>query len=455
MKLTAMLVDDEPNILRNLQSVLPWEELGIEVAALARNGAEALAKAEEVRPDLVLSDIRMPLMDGIAFVRALREGREACEIVMVTGYQEFEYAKTLLKYGVSDYILKPIDYDGLERTIRELAASIRAKKRERRRQELRRNRMQRFAREKLLHDALCGRNAGMPQSWFLGEETEEGGGTTSMYELYVVEIDDFSRQATLWSEADRRLWNFAVGNVLHDAVQGGAAAPIALQMREGEWCLLIETAEPEECDSCLAGTGEARPGGESRPASRAERVQAAIAANVKLDVSVAAYPCAVPPGQLAEAYKKLQRAMQLGRRGRRALIVYGEREQAPDAASAGKRKHSEALMDEAKAYIHSRYAADFGIEDVACHLGISCSYFSLLFKQHYGETFLEYLTRLRMETAQTLLLHTDLSVTDIGRAVGFAERRYFSKVFHKFTGEIPSDYREKRRRNGGTARGGA
>ncbi len=76
---------------------------------------------------------------------------------------------------------------------------------------------------------------------------------------------------------------------------------------------------------------------------------------------------------------------------------------------------------------------------------ISCSYFSLLFKQHYGETFIEYLSKQRIETAQCMLLTSDKSITEIGAAVGYVNRRYFTKVFQKYSGEIPSEYREKRR----------
>ncbi|AHD04794.1 helix-turn-helix transcriptional regulator [Paenibacillus larvae] len=88
-------------------------------------------------------------------------------------------------------------------------------------------------------------------------------------------------------------------------------------------------------------------------------------------------------------------------------------------------------------------ADDFGVEEISDHLGISCSYFSLLFKQHYNETFLEYLTRQRMELAKSLLVMTDKSITQIGKRAGYSERWYFTRVFYKYTGMAPTEYRDK------------
>jgi len=110
-----------------------------------------------------------------------------------------------------------------------------------------------------------------------------------------------------------------------------------------------------------------------------------------------------------------------------------------------RQKTGERLMHIAKDYIDRNLSRDLGIDELAGHLGISASYFSLLFKQHFGVTFVEYVTSERVELAKSLLLLTDKSIADIGRSVGYAERRYFNKVFHKVTGELPSAYRERRK----------
>lgn len=260
-RLKGLLVDDEQPILNNLSRVLPWEEMNIEIVKLARNGAEALAAVEASRPHLILSDIRMPVMDGLEMLRHIRERGHACEVLLLTGYHEFEYARSALRYGVKDYISKPINYEELQRIVGRLADEIRSR--------------------------------------YLSEEP----------------------------------------------------SPPAQEM---------------------------------------------------------------PPVSGADV-----------------------------AASASSRRSPEQLMHAAETYIRRQLGRDFGIEDIAAHLGISGSYFCLLFKNHFGETFLEHVTRQRMETAQSLLLSSDTSVARIGAQVGYQERRYFTKVFQKYTGMTPSEFRSR------------
>jgi two-component system response regulator YesN len=104
-------------------------------------------------------------------------------------------------------------------------------------------------------------------------------------------------------------------------------------------------------------------------------------------------------------------------------------------------------MISAENYIHRHLESNFGIEEICHYLGISPSYFSLLFKQQYGETFVEYLSKQRIERAKSMLVLSDKSIKQIGNKVGFFERRYFTSVFQKYTGETPSEYRDKRKQN--------
>ncbi|WP_106768111.1 response regulator transcription factor [Paenibacillus faecalis] len=251
----VLLVDDEAPILNNLNKVIPWKDMGMEVVGLARSGMDALEIAKEHDPDLVLSDIRMPLMDGLTFITKLRENGSTAEIFLLTGYQEFEYAREAIKLRVKDYISKPIHYFELEERIREIGEEIRKK-------------------------------------------------------------------------------------------------------------------------------------------------------------------------QLKEKYLK--------------TVSLIESEPDPDTV----KKTPEQLMTSALDYINTNLGADLGIEELSDYLGISSSYFCLLFKNHVGFTFVEYLTKQRMEAAKFLLTNSDKNIAQIGAFVGYHERRYFTKVFQKSTGMTPSEFRE-------------
>lgn len=258
--LKVLLVDDEAPILNNLNRVLPWQEMGMTVVGMARSGMEALRIAEEECPDLVLCDIRMPVMDGLTFVRKLREMGLRSEVLLLTGYQEFEYAREAIRLGVKEYICKPIHYEELGNKLREIGAQIRSRK----------------FKDKL-YDSM-----------------------PLFQEVPVVENDST-------------------------------------------------------------------------------------------------------------------------------------------------KKTTEQLMDTAVQYITEHLNSDIGIEEMADKLGISCSYFCLLFKNRFAMTFVEYVTFQRMSAAKFMLANSDKSITTIGSGVGYQERRYFTKVFQKQNGMSPKEYRDQTR----------
>ena len=103
-----MIADDEPKIRQGLKSVLEEMKLPITVCAEARNGMEALEKIEQFQPDFILMDICMPKLSGIQFLEELRKLDKNCPVIVISGFNEFSYAKQAIKLGVSEYLLKPI-----------------------------------------------------------------------------------------------------------------------------------------------------------------------------------------------------------------------------------------------------------------------------------------------------------------------------------------------------------
>lgn len=112
-KYKVLLVDDEPIILQSLKVAIPWDELGLEIAGEARNGEVALRLIEEKAPQIIISDIRMPVIDGIALMKEVLPRSSKLIFIFISGYGEFEYARDALRLGAFDYLLKPIDHDEL------------------------------------------------------------------------------------------------------------------------------------------------------------------------------------------------------------------------------------------------------------------------------------------------------------------------------------------------------
>lgn len=110
MKLySVLLVDDEEDVFQAMIKKINWEEIGFRVAGYAGNGEEALEMAEELAPDVVMTDIKMPYMDGLTLCRKLKEKYGNIKVIIFSGFDEFEYAKEAIKIEAEEYILKPIN----------------------------------------------------------------------------------------------------------------------------------------------------------------------------------------------------------------------------------------------------------------------------------------------------------------------------------------------------------
>lgn len=119
-----MVVDDEMVIRNGISSMVDWGKWGIEIVGEAANGREALKMALLLRPDIVFTDIKMPIVDGISFAKELSEKYPGIYIVFLTGYSDFEYTKQAIQIGAADYLLKPICMDDLEKLIKRLKERI-------------------------------------------------------------------------------------------------------------------------------------------------------------------------------------------------------------------------------------------------------------------------------------------------------------------------------------------
>ena len=109
----VIIVDDEPIIRKGLRETIEWDSLGLEVAGEAANGVEALRLVRSIRPEVLITDIRMPEMDGLALIREVRQLDFDVKITILSGYSDYDYLKAAIKLGVDNYLLKPIDNDEL------------------------------------------------------------------------------------------------------------------------------------------------------------------------------------------------------------------------------------------------------------------------------------------------------------------------------------------------------
>ncbi|QQZ58656.1 response regulator [Paenibacillus sonchi] len=114
------IIDDIKSVVDGL-TAMSWEDQGIQVAGVSGNGEEGLKLIAEVRPDLVITDIRMPRMDGLSMLRAVLEDNRSCKVILISGYADFEYAQQAVQLGAFDFVVKPFSEEDI------MAAVLRAK----------------------------------------------------------------------------------------------------------------------------------------------------------------------------------------------------------------------------------------------------------------------------------------------------------------------------------------
>lgn len=118
-----IVVDDEIATIDHICNIISMKCPEFQVTGVAENGREALSLMEKETPDILITDMRMPIMDGAALLKKIKEKYANVFLVVISGYQDFEYAKVAIKYGVCDYLLKPIKPSSLQ----DLLISLRSK----------------------------------------------------------------------------------------------------------------------------------------------------------------------------------------------------------------------------------------------------------------------------------------------------------------------------------------
>ena len=120
----VLLVDDERTILEGISSIVDWEDQGVTLSGTARNGLEALDFINENQPDIVISDIMMPGLDGIQLLKKASKAHPTIKWILLSGHSEFTYAQQAMRYGVKHYLLKPSNEDIISQALRDIVKEL-------------------------------------------------------------------------------------------------------------------------------------------------------------------------------------------------------------------------------------------------------------------------------------------------------------------------------------------
>lgn len=491
----VILADDEKYVRLWLKNCIDWAAEGFEIVGEATNAPEAIALAERLAPDLIVSDMEMPDGDGSMLLQKINQQYPDICLVVVSGYEKYEYIRSAVRNNAVDYLLKPLKPEMLKEVLERVKVRL----------ELRRDEHAWMARIHSENETL--RQSQVIASLLGGMPAEQGllelAGAHAWWMVVLAECGQemaTCRQALAHSaEAAGMAFISAPGSGELICILGGGSASalteFAAKAAEAlPESMMLYAGLPKDNPRHIApGYTEARIAAiEAEPHSAlrfyqyqppersVDSISTAQEQQLLLALRTQDRPLAhrvttdifskFMDSKLSAryAYTKIItilmrfgfeagiRFEQLGlyeaalfaRAGRMKTVAAfqaGCEEmldaffEMPGALNIGKRD----VVAAAKGYIMAHYSRDVSLDEIAGHAGVSANYLCNVFKHETGESVFEFVSAIRIERAKELL-KLNTKVYEVAEAVGYSDAKYFSRVFKKVTGQSPGEYRQKR-----------
>lgn len=493
-----IVVDDESWFREGLMMLIGKEQLGWEVVGEASDGEEALALIETTKPDLVITDIRMPVVDGLMLTERLAETHRDIMVIILTGYRDFEYAQHALRNGAIEYLLKPVSLQETCRVLRKAYDRYRQKQVE---QKLRLREKQLNILRAALFRLPCNK-----QEW------NEVSSQFSGYELWVLQVENYFPQDRNYEEKDIELLHYAIANIGGELLQSQNQQGILLSLNNWELVFLLAPGEAvqryctlvtENINALLHLAVQWHCGGliqqleelelryaqlrgvylhasNTRLDDKAERsielrenvlsdliigdVEGArkkLIAHIERAASFTLHDCKTEIYILVLAlsslldtnFKQLQ-ADNSNDLHLESILLLEEKAKITEWAlikteaflsrfEQWLQEKRENVVQQAKQYIELHYKESCSLQLVAAHVHVTPNYLSNLFKRETGVAFSNYISMLRIENAKNLLTFTKMRISEIAEHTGFDSASYFTTVFRQVTGKSPTEYRKE------------
>lgn len=425
---SVLLVDDEEDAVQVIMKKINWESMGFRIAGYAGNGIEALEMAEKAQPDVVMTDIRMPYMDGLSLSRKLKELYPNIRIIIFSGFDDFEYAREAIQIEVEPYLT---------------AVSVK-----------------KLAEEHVREKWDCRIFSYLGEIIIITQLSEKREVTD-----YTDYMDRFCKMARRVCRAEVTAGIGRVCDEIKDIPISykGAADAVSYRVILGNTrSINITEVNPKNADESWEERAVRQLFKMIRTGDRQSLEKAVSECVRKLfgrETSLQKYRLLIMEiitelfrfgsdnqlkteqifGQNEDVYGEIMR-MESVEAVQTWLMAVSARMQ--DMILADRTNTTKSFVKRAAEYVKEHYSdQELSVEVVCKALGVSTSYFSTVFKKETGKTFVKYLTEFRMEKAAELLLTKEEKTYLIAQKAGYSDPNYFSYVFKRQFGVPPSKYR--------------
>lgn len=410
---TVVVADDEDELREAVCAMIPWKELGFCLIGSASNGLDALQLVEEQEPDLLLTDIRMPFISGIELARQVREVRPMTHIAFLSGYDDFEYAQQAIQYNIISYMLKPLTVSGLSDELRVIHQKIDTQ-------------FAMFRQTAVQSDGL------LPWTAFLVALVLDNYEDPFNADL----AEDYAYRCGFLRDGDSKTGYIVMvsallnGDGMMDTPLSFAGSVDQLTSKylrgvsffaPGKVVSVLLNDRPEFMEYLYILTNEI-PQMANRVLDKRCRIGVSRTVNSL--------------NALHRAYREAMEAFRQGDNTEAGAQFIGDLE---PAVKGGSRLCEKALETLEQHCMDARLS----LVSLSEMLDVSPNHLSACIKKYAGETFINILTRKRMEAAQKMLVSTSLRIREIAARCGYTDQHYFSYCFKKYCGESPNSMRRR------------
>lgn len=410
----TLLVDDEELVIDGMKRRIDWDSLGISICGSANDGQEALAIALKAHPNIVITDINMPIMDGLMLIEDLKKNNIECEILVLSGYSDFEYAQKAMHYGVSDYLLKPCSTEDIICAVNEIKKKLDQNKQTK-------QLMNELLYSKQRNDAILLSNLFI--SILEGKTLATANSAKQLINL-VPSLQNASFRIAIVETQDKiDDSSLAIGlNICNDILQkhsAGFAEKLSLD------CFAIMLIE-----KTLNKTNNL--------SQILKSIERSIQSYLNVQIHIFMSELSNDLYALSTLYNQATMCLQNKYLFSDNSILSFELLKKTKSINVNKNSISANIIK----YIEKNYAKNISLDDIANEVYLTPNYITTLFKRDTGTTYKKYLTNIRIVHAKRLLKDPKIKIRDIAYMVGYDNDEYFCRVFKQAVKYTPSEYRK-------------
>ena len=418
-----MIADDNPHTLQGLSEDIDWENYNFSLLGTFQNGKQLLDMAKKELPDVVITDISMPVMDGITLSSELYQLKADMIIVFISSYSEFEYTRSALKLRIFDYILKPIELSQIHDIMTRILEKLQKAQMERFLNQEEKYKQERY-RKKAIAYYIARLLLQKKEETAIREELQQIGlSVTESTWLYVVSYA-LDREP---DQGDLPNAHKYFHSSLESSLEGIETVSVILENRHGVFLLLMEDRAVSVAD-LLA------------------RIDVDMEAKTRCRMTMGCSNPSTHFSLLPMLYKQSQAALfeLLETNAAIPIASYADihissESTAPNHPGYSNSKNIAAM----RKYIEQHYMDPITTNDVASSVYLSPNYANRCFTAECNITIFGYIVQYRLEKAKELLRNTDEQVTRIAELVGYSTKTSFYIAFKRHTNLSPTEYRRQ------------